>query len=196
MSVCTGALAWSDCCCSVAQSCPTLCNPMDCSTPGFPVLHHLPEFTQTHVHWVGDAIQPSHPLWPPFSCPHLSQHQGLFQWVGSSHQVPSAEASASASVLPMSVQTVAVLVHPGLATGAPAAAANISSYPPPPPINFWFFKLNYSGFTIPCWPQGYSKLTQSYTYVPSFLCSFPLWFITGCWVQLPELFVDYPSYVW
>ena len=88
MSVCTGALAWSDCCCSVAQSCPTLCNPMDCSTPGFPVLHHLPEFTQTHVHWVGDAIQLSHPLWPPFSCPHLSQHQGLFQWVGSSHQVP------------------------------------------------------------------------------------------------------------
>ena len=49
-------------CCSVAQSCPTLCNPMDCSRPGFPVYHHLPEFAQTHVHWVGDAIQPSHPL--------------------------------------------------------------------------------------------------------------------------------------
>ena len=66
----------------VAQSFLTHCNPMDCSTPGFPVLHHLLEFTQTHVHWVGDAIQPSHPLSSPsppaFS---LSQHQGLFQWV-------------------------------------------------------------------------------------------------------------------
>ena len=62
--------------------------PMDCSTPGFPVLHYLLEFAQTHVHWVTDAIQPSHPLLPP-SPPalHLSQHQGLFQWVSSSHQV-------------------------------------------------------------------------------------------------------------
>ena len=67
-------------CHSGAQSCPTLCDPMDCSTPGFPVLHHLPELAQTHVHSVSDAIQPSHPLSPPsppaFS---LSQHQGLFQ---------------------------------------------------------------------------------------------------------------------
>ena len=72
---------------SVAQSCPTLCNPMDCSTPGLPVHHQLPEFTQTHVHQVGDAIQPSHPLSSP-SPPafNLSQHQGLFQWVSSSHQ--------------------------------------------------------------------------------------------------------------
>ena len=52
--------------CSVAQSCLTLCNPLNCSTPGFPVLHHLPEFSQTHVHWVSDAIQPSHPLLSPF----------------------------------------------------------------------------------------------------------------------------------
>ena len=73
---------------SVAQSCPTLCNPMDCSTPGFPVHHQLPEPTQTHVHWVGDVIQPSHPLLSP-SPPtfNLSQHQGLFQWVDSLHQV-------------------------------------------------------------------------------------------------------------
>ena len=73
---------------SVAQSCPTLCNPMNCSTPGLPVHHQLPEFTQTHVHWVGDAIQPPHPLSSP-SPPalNLSQHQGLFQWVSSSHQV-------------------------------------------------------------------------------------------------------------
>ena len=76
------------CCCSVIQSCPILCNPMDCSKPGFPVLHHLPELGQTHVHWVGDVIQPSHPLSSP-SPPdlNLSQHQGLFQWVGSSHQM-------------------------------------------------------------------------------------------------------------
>ena len=73
---------------SVAQSCPTLCDPMDCSTPGFPVHHQLLELTQTHVHWVSDAIQPSHPLSSP-SPPafNLSQHQGLFKWVSSSHQV-------------------------------------------------------------------------------------------------------------
>ena len=65
---------------SVTQSCPTLCDPMDCSTPGFPVHHQLPELAQTHVHWVSEAIQPSHPLSSP-SPPafHLSQHQGLFQ---------------------------------------------------------------------------------------------------------------------
>ena len=74
--------------CSVTQSLLTLFNPMDCSTPGFLVLHYLPEFAQIHVHWVGDAIQPSHPL-SPLSLPafNLSQHQGLFQWVGCSHQV-------------------------------------------------------------------------------------------------------------
>ena len=73
---------------SVAQSCPTPCDPMDCSTPGLPGHHQLPELTQIHVYWVGDAIQPSHPLSSPsplaFS---LSQHQGLFRWVSSSHQV-------------------------------------------------------------------------------------------------------------
>ena len=56
---------WGSCCCSVSQSCPTLCNPMDYSTPGFPVLQYSPEFAQTHVHWISDAIQPSHPLSPP-----------------------------------------------------------------------------------------------------------------------------------
>ena len=65
---------------SVAQSCPTLCDPMNCSTPGLPVHHQLPEFTQTHVHRVSDAIQPSHPLSPPSPpAPNPSQHQGLFQ---------------------------------------------------------------------------------------------------------------------
>jgi len=73
---------------SVTQSCLTLCNPMDCSTPGLPVHHQLPEFTQTHVHWVGDAIQPPHPLSSP-SPPalNLSQNQGLFKGVSSLHQV-------------------------------------------------------------------------------------------------------------
>ena len=73
---------------SVAQSCLTLCDPMDCSTPGFPVHHQLPELPQTQVHQVDDAIQPSHPLLslsPPSL--NLSQLQGLFQWISSSHQV-------------------------------------------------------------------------------------------------------------
>ena len=76
------------CCCSVTRLCPTVCDPMDCSMQGFSVLHYLPEFGQTHVHWIGHAIQPYHLLWPPFP-PSLSlyQHQGIFQWVGSSYQV-------------------------------------------------------------------------------------------------------------
>ena len=76
---------------SVAHSCPTLCNPMDCSTPRFPVHHQLPELAQTPAHQVSDAIQPSHPLSSP-STPafNLAQHQGLFQWVSSSHQVAKA----------------------------------------------------------------------------------------------------------
>ena len=72
---------------SDTQLCLTLCNPMDYSTPGIPVHHQLPELAQTHVHWVGDAIQPSHPLSSPSPAFNLSQHQGLFQWVSSSHQV-------------------------------------------------------------------------------------------------------------
>ena len=73
---------------STAQSCSTLCDPMDCGTPGFPVHHQLLELDQIRVYWVGDAIQPSHSL-PPL-CPfafNLSQHQGLFYWISSSHQV-------------------------------------------------------------------------------------------------------------
>ena len=73
---------------SVAQSCPTLCNPVNRSTPGLPVHHQLLEFTQTHVRRVSDAIQPSHPLSSPFPpAPDPSQHQSLFQWVNSSHEV-------------------------------------------------------------------------------------------------------------
>ena len=92
--------------CSVAQSCLILCDPMDCSMPGVPVIYHLLELAQTHVHWVGDAIQPSYPLMSP-SPPtfYLSQHQGLFPM---SHLLASGEqsigVSASASVLPMNIQ--------------------------------------------------------------------------------------------
>ena len=92
------------CCCLVTQSCLTLCNPMDCSTPGFPVPHHLPELAQTCVHWVGDAIQPSHPLASP--SPAFNQSfpaSGSFpisQFFTSGGQ----RIGASASVLPMNTQ--------------------------------------------------------------------------------------------
>ena len=87
------------------QLCPTLCDPMDCSTPGFPVLHHLPELAQTHVHQVGDAIQPSHPVTPFSSCLQSFPASGsfptsqLFTLGGQSIEV-----SASVSVLPMNIQ--------------------------------------------------------------------------------------------
>ena len=76
------------CCCSVAKLFPTPCNPMDHSMPGSAAVHCLPEFAQTLVHWIGDAIEPSHPLLPPSSLAlNLSQNQDLFQWVGSSQQM-------------------------------------------------------------------------------------------------------------
>ena len=76
---------------SVTQSCPTLCDPMNRSTPGLPVHHQLPEFTQAHIHRVVDAIQPSHPLLSPSPpAPNPSQHQSLFQWVNSSREVAKA----------------------------------------------------------------------------------------------------------
>ena len=78
---------WKTAFSSVAQSCPTLCDPMDCSTPGFPILHQLPELAQTHIHRVSDATQPSHPLSSPSPAFNLSQNQGLFQRVSSLHQV-------------------------------------------------------------------------------------------------------------
>ena len=105
---------------SVAQSCPTLCDPMDCSRAGLPVHHQLPEHTQTHVHWVGDAIQPPHPLsatFPP--APNPSQHQG-----GQSIGV-----SASPSVLPMDSQDWSLL---GWMFGSPCSQRDCQeSYPTP-----------------------------------------------------------------
>ena len=100
------------CYCSVAQSCLTFCDPVDHSTPGFPVLHYLLELPQTHVHWVDDAIQPSHPLLPPSpSALNLSQHQGLSQWDSSLLEVttvfdqyfPRSDQSTGASVLPVNI---------------------------------------------------------------------------------------------
>ena len=87
---------------SVPQSCLTFCNPMDCSLPDLPVHHQLLELAQTHVHWVGDAIQLSQPSQPHPPAFNLSQHHGLFQWVSSSHK--NTGDSASASVLSMNIQ--------------------------------------------------------------------------------------------
>ena len=90
--------------CSVAKWCPTLCDPMNCNAPDFPVLHCLPEIAQTHVPWVSDAIQPSPPLpSPSLSAFHLSWYQSLSQWLFTSCG-QSIGASASASVLPLNIQ--------------------------------------------------------------------------------------------
>ena len=83
-------------------SCVWFCDPMDCSMPGLPIYHQLPEFTQTHVHWIGDAIQPSHPLSSPSPAFNLSQHQGLFQFSASGGQ--SIGVLALASFLPKNTQ--------------------------------------------------------------------------------------------
>ena len=90
---------------SVAQSCPTLCDPMNCSTPGLPVHHQLPEFIQNPIHRVSDAIQPSHPLSSPSPlAPNPSQHQSLFQWVNSAWGGQSTGVSALAPFLPKKSQ--------------------------------------------------------------------------------------------
>ena len=92
-------------CYSITQSCPTLCNPMDCNTPGFAILHYLSEFAQTHVHWVSDAIQPSHPLSSPSPPPSVFPSIKVFSnksVLASPGQ--STRVSASASVLPMNIQ--------------------------------------------------------------------------------------------
>ena len=110
---------------SVTQSCQILCHSM----PGLPVHHQFLEFTQIHVHWLGDAIQPSHPLLSPFPPAfNLSQHQGLFQWVSSSHQVAKVlEFSASASVLPMNTQDWSPL---GWTGGIPLQSKGLSKVSP------------------------------------------------------------------
>ena len=115
---------------SVTQSCSTICDPMEHSMPGLPVHHQLLEFTQTHVHRVGDAIQPSHllssPSPPAFS---LSQHHGLFKWVSSSKSGgQSIGVSASASVLPMNIQDGLPLGWTGLISLLPSIVPKMCLY--------------------------------------------------------------------
>ena len=114
--------------CWVSKSCMTLCDPIDCSMPGYPVIHYLPEFVQMHVHWVGDVIQPSHP-WPSPSPPafNLSQHQSF----SKSHLFASAGqrigASASAAVLPMNIQGLLPLGWTGLISFQSKALSRVFS---------------------------------------------------------------------
>ena len=129
---------------SVTQSCPTLCDPMNPSTPGLPVHHHLPEFTQTHDHRVRDAIQPSHPLLSPSPpAPNPSQHQSLFQWVNFSHEV--------AKVLEFQLQhhsfqrnPRAYLLQNGL-VGSPCSPRDSQKSSPTP----WFKSINSSALSFP-----------------------------------------------
>ena len=116
---------------SVAQSCPTLCDPMSHSTPGLPVHHQLPEFTQTHVHQVGDAIQPSHPGSSPSPpAPNPSQHQSLFQWVNSSHEVAKVW-SFSFSIIPSKKNPGVDLPQNGL-VGSPCSPRGPQESSPTP----------------------------------------------------------------
>ena len=111
------------CCCLLAKSCPTLYNPMKYRMPGFPVFHYLPEFAQTHVHWVSDAIQPSHPLSSPSPLALiLSQNQNLFQWVGSLHRVAKV-LELQHPVLPMNIQN---LFHLGMIGLIPLLSKGLS----------------------------------------------------------------------
>ena len=125
--------------CSVAKSCPAVCDHMDCSTPDLPVHHCLLEFTQMHVHGVGDAIQPSHPLSLPSPVLNLSQHQVFFQWVGSSHHFSSVQFSRS-------VVSYSLRPH-GLQHARPPCLSNILAtilhirWP-----NYWSFSFSISPF--------------------------------------------------
>ena len=97
-------------CCSVPQSCLTLCDPVHCSSPGFPALHCVLEFAQTHVHWVNDTIQPSHPLPPPSPALNLSQNQVIFQWVGYKSTLSTEDYICTPDMLmPSPVETVTYL---------------------------------------------------------------------------------------
>ena len=126
-------LFWCPCCChrSVIKSYPALCDPVDFSTPGFPVLHCLPEFARTHVYWAGDAIQPCHPLSPLSPAFNLSQHQGFFQWASSSHQVAKVwelQLHAMWSILPMSIQGWLPLKLTGLISLLSKGASRLFSH--------------------------------------------------------------------
>ena len=138
---------------------------MDCSTPGFPVLHYLLEFAQTHVHWVGDAIQPSHPLLSP-SPPiiNLSPYQGLFKWVSFTSGGQSIGASASASVLPMNIQGRFPFGLTGLEIKYPCGPRNSQEFSPAPQfksINSSVLSLFYHPALIPLLHSGDLNLKWS-----------------------------------
>ena len=124
-----GTVSENGCCCSVTTSCQTLCDSMDCSMPGFPVLHYLLEFTQIHVYWVNDAIQPSHPLSPPSPFAFtLFQHQSLLQWMSSSHQVAKVlKFHFSTSVLPVNISDLFPLGLTGLISMQPKGLSRVFS---------------------------------------------------------------------
>ena len=128
-----------------------LCHLMDCSMPGFPVVHHLPEFGQTHGHWVSEAIQPSHPLSPPSpTVLNLSQHQGLFQWVSSLHQsINSQRIRASVSVLPMNIQGWFPLGLTGLISLHSKGLSRLFS-------NTTFWKHQFFGSLSSLWPNSHT----------------------------------------
>ena len=139
---------------SVAQSCLTLCDRMNCSMPGLPVHHQLPEFTQTYAHWVSDAIQPSHPLSSPSPpAPNPSQHQSLFQWVNSSHEV--------AKVLKFQLQHHSFQRNPRVNLqnglfGSPCSPRDSQESSPTPQfksINSSALSLLHSPAHIHTWPQ-------------------------------------------
>ena len=172
---------------SVTQSCPTLCDPKNRSTPGLPVHHQLPEFTQTHVHQVSDAIQPSHPLSsssPP--APNPSQHQSHFQWVNSSHEV--------AKVLEFQLQRHSLQRNPradllqnGL-VGSPCSPRDSQESSPTPQ----FKSISSYRDTI------FTKITDFVFILHSWKCSFISIFIlldaagvSSCWCCLLET----PSFV-
>ena len=140
---------------SVIQSSLTSCDPMNRSMPGLPVHHQLPESTQAHVHWVGDAIQPSHPLSSPYPpAPNPSQYQGLFQWVNSSHEV--------AKVLEFQLQHQSFQWTPGTdlpqdgLVGSPCSPSDSQESSPTPQfrsINFFGSQLSsQSNSHIQTWP--------------------------------------------
>ena len=148
---------------SVAQSCPTLYDPMDCSTPGLPVHHQLPESTYTHVHWVGDADS-SHPLSSPSPAFNLSQHQGLFQWVSASHQV--------AKVLELQLQHIPYAYHcyanAKSLQSSPTLCDPIDGSPPVPPSLGFSRQEHWSGLPFPSpvhesekWKWSHSVVSNS-----------------------------------
>ena len=134
---------------SVIQSCPTLCDPMDCSTPGCPVHHHLPELTQTCVRRVGDAIQPSHPPLSSFSCLQSFPASGSFpmsQFFVSGGQ--SIGVSASPSVLPMNIQGWFPLGRTGVISCSPRDSQESSPKPQFKSINSLVLRFLYSPTVI------------------------------------------------